>query len=289
MKLCLMCRSDYATLEWRCPYCGFEPPLIGSVRAFAPQLASADSGFRQELFAELAALEASNFWFRARNRLIVWSIKHYFPGARSMLEVGCGTGYVLSGVRAALPSMRLAGSEVSVAGLPFAAERAKDVDLYQMDARQLPFKGEFDVVGAFDVLEHIEEDGKVLAQMHQAVAPGGGIVITVPQHPFLWSVQDEYARHVRRYRARELAAKAQSAGFRIERLTSFVSLLLPAMLLARRRRQDPKTFDPTAELKVRGFLNWSMERLMDLERALIKAGLDLPIGGSLLLVAKKPG
>jgi SAM-dependent methyltransferase len=57
--------------------------------------------------------------------------------------------------------------------------------LFQMDARKIPFESEFDVIGAFDVLEHIEEDEKALAQIFHAVLPGGGLILTVPQHRFL--------------------------------------------------------------------------------------------------------
>ena len=65
-----------------------------------------------------------------------------------------------------------------------------------MDARRIPFEDEFDVIGAFDVLEHIKEDEQVLVQMHRAVKSGGGIMLTVPQHMFLWSEQDVQAHHV---------------------------------------------------------------------------------------------
>ena len=58
-------------------------------------------------------------------------------------------------------------------GLAIAKARLPDVELYQMDARHIPFEREFDVVGAFDVLEHIIEDENALAQMFNAARPGG--------------------------------------------------------------------------------------------------------------------
>src|ERR1041384_8013479 len=119
------------------------------------------------------------------------------------MEIGCGTGYVLSGIRQAFPDLRLSGSEIFSVGLTFAAERLPGIQLYQMDARQIPFREEFDVVGAFDVLEHVTEDEEVLSQMYQATRKGGGILLTVPHHPFLWSSLDVHARHVRRYQTRE--------------------------------------------------------------------------------------
>jgi len=95
------------------------------------------------------------------------------PGVPLFLEIGCGTGHVLSGVARAYPGTKIYGSELFPAGLAFAAEREPAADFMQMDARHIPFIDEFDVIGAFDVLEHIKEDEQVLAQMYSALKPGG--------------------------------------------------------------------------------------------------------------------
>ena len=83
--------------------------------------------------------------------------------------------------------------------LRLAAIRPSGIELVQADARQRPYDLEFDVVGAFDVLEHIAEDLDALRQLVRAVKPGGGVLLTVPQHPALWSPIDEYSHHQRRY------------------------------------------------------------------------------------------
>lgn len=206
MKLCLACGNVFSSSGWNCSNCGYQPELREDYPAFALDLV-ADTGFKDAIFGELVNLEARNFWFRARNKLIVWALQRYFPQRDSFLEVGCGTGFVLAGISDAYPHLKLAGSEISSAGLAFAAERVPGADFFQMDACAIPFVEEFDVVGAFDVLEHIEEDQKALAQLHRATRVGGGLLITVPQHQILWSNMDVHACHVRRYSARELAAK----------------------------------------------------------------------------------
>ena len=256
--------------------------------AFAPELAETSIGFEVDYFHRLAKLESDNFWFRSRNQLIVWALRRYFPRAESLLEIGCGTGFILSGIKEALPEITLTGSEVFGAGLRFAAQRLPGVELFQMDARRIPFTEEFDVIGAFDVLEHVKEDSEVLSQMYQATRQQGGILVTVPHHPFLWSPADDYARHVRRYKSQELKHKVERAGFDVIRVTSFVSLLLPLLVLSRfKQRFQGKEFDPTSELRINSLMNTSLERILDLERSLIRGGLSLPAGGSLLLIARR--
>jgi len=246
-------------------------------------------GFPPEAFKELAALEAANFWFRARNRLIMWTFKKYLPHLQRYLEIGCGTGYVLSGVAQAFPDAKLTGSEIFSVGLPFAATRVPQVELLQMDARHIPYAQEFDAIGGFDVLEHIEEDEQVLQSMWRALRPGGAIAITVPQHRWLWSAADTHACHVRRYQTSELRTKVQRAGFTVAFETSFVSLLLPAMLASRLTKQKTQSEqDVLSELRLPPWLNKTFEAVMGLERQLIQWGVRLPIGGSRLLIATKP-
>lgn len=240
-------------------------------------------GFDPSRFEALAAVEQGHFWFRSRARLIVWALREHFPRARSLLEIGCGTGNVLAAILET-GLQRVVGSEAHPEGLGFAARRAPGAELMQMDARRLPFRDEFDVVAAFDVIEHIEEDEQVLAGMYAACRPGGGVLVTVPQHAWLWSPRDEFAGHRRRYARCELLRKLAAAGFARPWTTSFVTLLLPLMVLSRRR----KAFSPSGELEIGGAANHVLSGVMALERGLIAAGLRLPLGGSLLVVAHKP-
>lgn len=288
MKVCGSCQISFTASSWECPSCGFTPPKIDDFVALAPDLANGGGGFRPEAFKKLAALEATNFWFRARNQLILWSLKKYFVSISRYMEIGCGTGYVLTGVANAYPAAKLVGSEIFCAGLPFAAARLNTAELIQMNARQIPFTDEFDVIGAFDVLEHIEQDEIVMAAILRALKPGGGAAITVPQHPWLWSSEDDSACHVRRYRVDELRNKMTRAGFKVEFETSFVSLLLPAMLISRLAKRKPKNNESAlSELSLPKWLNYLFERVMNLERQMIKHGISFNLGGSRLLIATK--
>jgi len=124
--------------------------------------------------------------------------------------------------------------------------------------------------------------------MYQATRKRGGILVTVPQHPFLWSKSDDFSRHVRRYTSSELRDKAERAGFEVVRLTSFVSALLPLLIIWRLKQQfSSREFDPTAEYRISSVMNAALERILDIERAIIRAGPSIPAGGSLLLIARR--
>jgi len=248
----------------------------------------AQGSFDPEHFARLYELEANSFWFRGRSDLIEWALGHYFPNARDFLEIGCGTGYVLSRLHTAFPQLTLSGSELFEEGLAYARERLGEAaTLRQLDATNLDCHEEFDAIGAFDVLEHIDRDTDVLRNIRTALRPGGGLLVTVPQHAWLWSDTDVAAHHVRRYARVELRDKLRAAGFEVLRMTSFVSLLLAAMWLARRRRGDGMQ-EVEAELALPGPVNAIGYAALRVESVLIRFGINLPAGGSLLAIARKP-
>ena len=289
MKKCIACGAKFNTADWECLSCHSAPKMIDGYLSFSPRLAESSHGFKANYFMQLASLEMTNFWFCSRNRLIVWALRHYFPNAKNFLEIGCGTGFVLSELENTFPQLLLYGSDIYTIGLNYAAKRLKKAELFQMDANQIPFEDEFDIIGAFDVLEHIKNDELVLSQMFQAVQENGGIILTVPQHDFLWSQFDEKACHLRRYNALELKVKVEQARFEVMKMTSFVSLLLPLMLRSRlkEKRNYSGKYDFMRELKLGGLMNIILEKVLDLERGLIRFGVPLPFGGSLLLIARK--
>jgi SAM-dependent methyltransferase len=289
MRRCLGCDADLPGTSWPCERCGHRPVTDASGRLlFAPSLAQGGGFDADYLFDELVAAEPHHFWFRSRRRLILDALARYFPSARRFLDLGCGTGFVLMGARETFPALELSGSDVRAEALDRAAQRVPGAFLFQMDGRRMPFTEEFDVIGAFDVIEHVPEDDAMLREMHRALRPGGGLLLTVPQHPWLWSEADDFSHHQRRYSRRGLRARLRSAGFEILQLTSFCSLLMPALVADRWwRRLRRAVYDPASELRLTG-VNDVLERVMQLEAALIARGLSLPAGGSLLAVARRP-
>lgn len=272
-------------LHQACGNCGYVVPQADGIAMFAPELADTTVGFDPRAFEELATLEDQHFWFVARNELICGLIRKFFPQAMTFMEVGCGTGFVLRQVARSRDWARLVGSELHPAGLVHARRRLPPgTELVQMDARRIPAQATFDLIGAFDVIEHIADDEAVLKSMRSAVVAGGGIVITVPQHPILWSRADEVAHHVRRYRRGELEVKLRRAGFDILYSSSFTSLLLP--LLAASRLSEKRRGEDAYEFKLNPGLNRLLLSLSRLEVWLTLRGLRWPMGGSRVVVGR---
>jgi len=291
MKICLKCESPISR-GWDCPSCRWSPSHQAGFPLFAPGIASGFDAYSASAHDRLPQVEESHFWFVSRNKLIACLLDKYFPQAQNMMEIGCGTGFVLSGLAKNRPEMAFHGAEACLSGLKHAQKRLPGAGLYQMDACRIPFAGEFDIIGAFDVLEHIADDRRALKEMHKALKPDGGIMITVPQHPWLWSKADENARHQRRYTRTGLHEKIKAAGFAIHGTFSFIALLLPFMAASRfREKGQTNTFKEKSTTSTDFFLPEPMNRVFmrvcDLERALVRVGFSFPAGGSLVCIAKK--
>ena len=109
-----------------------------------------------------------------------------------------------------------------------------------LDGPELPLPDDaFDVVTALDVLEHIADDRHALREIARVMKPGGLLLATVPAHRWMWGAQDEISHHFRRYSAPEMRDRVEVAGFDLERLTYFNSILfapIAAVRLARRNQ-----------------------------------------------------
>lgn len=243
-------------------------------------------GFPQDAFASLAFVEAKHWWFIARNKIILWVLRTKISGIANFLEVGCGTGFVIQGIAKEHPFLKLEASEYFEEGLAFARQRVPKCSFRQLDAKMMNDSHVYDCIGSFDVIEHIDTDISVLTNFYRALNSGGYLLLTVPQHPWLWSASDVYAHHERRYTYSELSKKIISAGFTVEYSTSFVTLLLPLMALQRITFQK-KNYDLNDELKVHPVLNKMLDLIMKAEIFLLKLGFSFPFGGSLFMLARK--
>ncbi len=278
---------------WTCRACGHVLVATDGIVRLAPSLDDTNEGFDLDSFDLLPKVEPHHFWFVSRNELIGWLVRTYSGKARRVVEIGCGTGFVLTALRTALPDARIAGTELHSRGLVTARKRhGGNVELIQMDARATGLRSAVDLVGAFDVLEHIPEDDAVLVEIERMLAPGGLLIASVPQHPWLWSSADDVAHHQRRYKTGELARKAEAAGFEPIYRTSFVTLAFPLMALVRLAEKlspKSKTLEEQhkSEFEISPLTNAILLWLCRVEHSLRRLGLPLPFGGSQILVARK--
>jgi SAM-dependent methyltransferase len=296
MRRCLACNALEPVADdepvwppgWQCSICGHVVAQEHGIAMFAPALANTISGFDSDFFDELAGLEADYFWFIARNELIVGLANKYFPDARRFLEIGCGNGAVLHAIARSRAWKRLVGSELQPSGLANAIKRLPSgVEFVQMDARDIPAVGAFDLTGAFDVIEHIADDKAVLRALRAATQPGGGIIIAVPQHPWLWSRADDLGHHQRRYRRGELEAKLVGSGFEVLFSSSFTAVLLPLMAASRlkrgRREVDEDIYH---EFRLNPHVNRLLTTILRAEVGMTLAGWKWPAGGSRIVVGR---
>ncbi len=249
------------------------------------------SDFNIATLIEQEKLEEVSFWYRARRDLILWAVKKYCSAAKNFLEIGSGTGFALNGIRAMDPSIKLYGTDLFREGLDYVAKNVPGVGLFQADIRNVPIDGKLDIVGIFDVLEHIDDDAGALKSIYGALNKSGHLVMTVPQHPFLWSPLDTYVFHKRRYVRRELVDKLKSAGFSISCVTSFGAFVLPLKILEIMVRGMKKLCgikeDRIHIAHPPKFINNLVYMIMKAEYILIGWGMRMPFGPSLLIVAKK--
>jgi SAM-dependent methyltransferase len=272
----------------------FSGQVIDGITCYAPELADSFDGYPEEGFDLTVQVEEQSFWCRSRNRILRRVLQRYGPKHHAkMLEIGCGTGTVLRALTD-VQNLHLTGSEIYLAGLRQAKRRLPGVEFIQVDARRLPFVNEFDIIGAFDVIEHIDEDEQVLANLWQGLVANGLLLVTVPQHPWMWSRLDELVHHQRRYTRRDLRDKLQRAGFDVLRMTSFVTSLFPLMVAQRAISRARPVTDAAAaldsEVRFSPFTNACFDAVMRVDETLIRCGASLPFGGTLLAVARKrPG
>jgi len=266
---------------------------IDGFRCYAPAVALDSADYPSEGFDVTVAVEERSFWCRTRNRILHSVLDRFAPRGRrlQLLEVGCGTGNVLSSLRHR-SELSLTGSEIYLSGLRHARRRHQGIDFIQLDATDIPFREDYDIVGAFDVIEHIEADDVVLAQVRSALRPGGLLLVTVPQYQWMWSSLDELVHHKRRYSRTELRSKLVAAGFDVLYTTSFVTALFPVMAIQRglnrfRTSANDTTQDFAAQVVLPGPVNTVFDWIMRVDEAAIRLGLSLPFGGSLLAVARR--
>jgi SAM-dependent methyltransferase len=240
----------------------------------------------RKVYEQMAQLDSRHWWFTARRRILDGVIERVVkpPKDARILELGAGTGHNLAmlsrfgtveaseldPIARQLASDRL-GRPVVEAALP-------DLSMFQA--------GSYDLVALLDVLEHVPDDEGSLRSIKQLLKPGAALLLTVPINPWMWSAHDVAHHHHRRYRKQEIRKLAEDAGYAIDLISPFNSLLFPPIAAVRLAgkltgKDDSDDAMPSAPV------NSILDTVFGLERSLI-GRVPMPFGVSLVAVLRRP-
>jgi SAM-dependent methyltransferase len=235
----------------------------------------------------LASFEEWYWWHRGRRDMVCRILRRYAPPHARILDVGCGTGATTA---ALLRFGDVSGFDMGLAGLRHA--QARGLSVACGSAENLPAgDASFDVVVALDVLEHLDDDRRALAEILRVLRPGGILLATVPAYAFLWSSHDEALGHMRRYRRRQLVATLERAGFEIDFCSYVMASILPAAVVVRLYERWVRHGSAQREsgyVRVPALLN-SLLAWITSSGSLLLPWIRLPFGLSLAVVAHRPG
>lgn len=232
-------------------------------------------------------LEDRHFWFRGVRGIVLDQFLARGGTPDSLvLDAGCGTGGTIKYFNG---RARMIGVDINPEAIEF-SKRKVGVEVKCSDLLALPFgEGEFSFVLALDVLEHIEEDRKALAEIRRVLKKEGKLIVTVPAHKWLFSTHDVALSHFRRYDKDEISEKIKTAGFKILKISYFNSILFPAISLLRlaKRAVAGLGTERKSDLKLPPlFLNRLLEAVFAVEKIFLRK-IDLPVGVSLLVIGEK--
>lgn len=235
----------------------------------------------------LFAVEQTHWWFIGRRRILAEFVEHICRQVKDrkprILDVGCGTGANLLMLS---KYGQAEGVDVSEDALAFC--RARGLNEVKLGAgEELPYEdGTFDLVTAFDVVEHMDDDLAGLKEMRRVLRPGGRVLLFVPTFMFLWGLQDDVSHHRRRYRLPELHRVLEQAGFEVERSTyANITFFLPILLVRKLMRLTGIKTETENTINVSA-LNGVFGKIFGAESTVLRY-INLPFGVSGLCVARK--
>jgi SAM-dependent methyltransferase len=234
----------------------------------------------------LFRVEQSHWWHTGRREILASFVadicREVTDRRPRILDVGCGTGanlLMLSKYGDA------EGVDVSEDALAFCRERG--LEKVKLGAgEELPYEdGTFDLVTAFDVVEHMDDDLAGLTEMRRVLRPGGRVLLFVPAFMFLWGLQDDVSNHRRRYRLPELRRVLEQAGFEVERTTyANITFFLPILFIRKLMRLTGLKASTENNINVTA-LNGFLRRLFGTESWILRY-MNLPFGVSALCVGR---
>jgi SAM-dependent methyltransferase len=237
-------------------------------------------------YRRMAEIQNRHWWYEARRRILSAFIHRMnLPPEARILEAGSGTGANLAmlsqfGVVQGFEPDDFARDHAwQCAGVETARGFLPD---------DVPFPGPYDLVGAFDVIEHIEDDAGSLAALCRLTKPGGYALFTVPAFMFLWSAHDRANHHFRRYRHLQFRALLERAGYEVTYISYYNTLLFPVVVAVRFLKKTLRLQDsPDDNMPRWPFLNMILRTIFAAERFML-GKVRLPFGVSIIALCRRP-
>lgn len=226
--------------------------------------------------------DRGHWWFVGRRAILLAEMARRLPGGDlRLVEIGCGSGGMLE-------ALGRFGAARGIESDPLLRERARerglDVHPGSLPADLPAEAGGWDAVCLFDVLEHVSDEAGSLRACRRLLAPGGRIFVTVPAYAWLWSRHDELLGHRRRYTVGSLRDATEAAGFVVDRLTYFNTLLAPPIMAVRLARSVLRRPDHDLH-RPHPLVNRILAACFGVEARVLR-WTSLPFGISILLVAR---
>jgi len=213
-----------------------------------------------------------------------------------ILEIGCSSGFLLRSLIARFPGHPVVGVDYTYGTLQSLGARLPNVPLLQLDLTRCPLPdGWADVTILLNVLEHIGDDEKAMAELFRIVRPGGAVIVEVPSGGTLFDVHDRVLMHHRQCDMLLLVERIRNAGFVLEKRAHLGFFLYPAFYVTKRlnriRYRTNSNIDEEAIVanmiagthKSSRLFGW----LMAIQRAL-RRFIYLPFGIRCLIICRKP-
>lgn len=236
-------------------------------------------------------IEDRSFWFRHRN-LCIAKLISLFPPPGIILDIGGGNGYVSSYLnKNGIQTILLEPNPIGIKN----ARKRNVKYCIQATFDEAKFrKNSIPAIGIFDVLEHIEKGHLFLQKLYDALIPGGKLYITVPAFNFLWSAQDNYAQHYRRYSMKHIIKLLNLFHFTVDYSTYIFSIFFMSILFLRSlpyrfclsKKYTTEQFKKEMSIQF-GLIDPFIHSLFKWELNHINSKKHIPIGSSILLAAHK--
>jgi SAM-dependent methyltransferase len=231
--------------------------------------------------------EEKHWWFETRRDIIINLLKRSGRNSK-ILEIGCSGGPLIRALNE-LGYKNVQGIDISRDAIDL-CRRREIHDVFVMDGSKPEFEdGQFDIVIASDVLEHIEDEEKALSEWNRILRPAGKLIVFVPAFEILWSKHDAANHHYRRYSKSELIRVLEKAEFEIDRSSywNFI-LFFPTTLVRLMQRILSKYGQKSGDqlVKLNPVANKILVYLVKSENILLKV-LNFPVGVSVFATASK--